>query len=144
MPFKGFLIDQARRVYTERSPVTPWPEGEPPDDDRRGPWFKCRLTEREPREQAPAGRGVYVYMQGDAELLVGLRDLESGRLVDAGGVFVGFDADDMLEVVKKRTTEPVLWQINTQPEPIRRVRGALLGYKVGLVRVDDVEVQGAG
>lgn len=142
MAFTAFLIDQARRVYSEQAP-TGWTEDGPTFATKHGPWFKCRLTEQEPREQLPAGRGVYRYLSGDAELLVGVRDLEGGRLVAVDGVFVGFDADDKLEVVKKGTTEPVLWEMNTRVEPIRRVRGKLLGFKVGLVRVEDTRVEAA-
>jgi hypothetical protein len=136
--FATFLIDQARRVYQEQAP-TPWGEGEPEYRTKHGPWFRARLTVREPREEAPAGRG-YRYLAGDAELLVGTRDLEGGSLVNENGGLVAFDADDQLEVTVKGSQAAELWGINTGAEPIRRVRGQLLGFKVGLVRNTDVNV----
>lgn len=142
MAFTTFLIDQARRVYSEQAP-TGWTEDGPVFGTKHGPWFKCRLTEQEPREQLPAGRGVYRYLEGDAELLVGVRDMEGGSLVAADGAFVGFDADDKLEVVKKGETRAVLWEMNTRVEPIRKVHGARKGFKVGLTRVDDTRVEAA-
>lgn len=146
MPFNGFLIDQARRVYEREQPTGPdeWEEGEPRFDDRpnHGPWFRARLTIREPREEA-TGRG-YRYLEGDAELMVGLRDLEGGFLVDPDGRFVGFDADDQVEVLPKGAERPELWSVNTGMEPIRKVRGKLLGFRVGLNRVRDVSVDRSG
>lgn len=139
MAFTTFLIDQARRVYQEQAP-TPWGEGEPEYRVKHGPWFRCRLTVREPREEAPPGRG-YRYLAGDAELLLGVRDLEGGALVDENGTLVAFDADDQLEVMVKRSSASELWGVNTGGEPIRRVRGKLLGFKVGLVRNTDVHVE---
>src|SRR4051812_28274264 len=100
MALTTFLIDRARRVYQEQDP-TAWDEEGPTFQERRGPWFRCRLTETEPRQQVPSGRGVYVYLEGDAELLVGMRDTEGGKLADSNGRFTAFDADDKLEVVKK-------------------------------------------
>jgi hypothetical protein len=137
--FTTFLIDQARRVYSEQAP-TPWGEGEPEYRVKHGPWFRCRLTIREPREEAPAERG-YRYLAGDAELLLGLRDLEGGSLVDEDGTLSAFDADDQLEVAVKGSASAALWGISTGAEPIRRVRGKLLGFKVGLVRNADVNVE---
>jgi hypothetical protein len=139
VPFTTFLIDQARRVYQEQA-LTPWGEGEPEYTTKRGPWFRARLTVRQPREEAPADRG-YRYLAGDAELLLGVRDLEGGSLVDANGVLAAFDADDQLEVQTKGAAAPALWSINTGPEPIRRVRGRLLGFKVGLARNTDATVE---
>src|SRR4051794_11666814 len=123
MAITAFLIDRARRVYSEQAP-TGWDEEGPTFQEKRGPWFKCRLTEQEAREQMPAGRGVYRYLEGDAELLVGVKDMEGGRLVDVDGRFTAFDSDDKLEVVKRGASEPgELWELNTRVEPIRRVRG---------------------
>lgn len=138
MPFTTFLIDQARRVYQEQQPG-PWGEGEPQYTEKHGPWFRCRLTVHEAREEAPPERG-YRYLAGDAELLVGTRDLEGGQLVNVDGVWVGFDSDDTVEVRTKGGERSERWNINTGMEPIRRVRGKLLGFKVGLNRERDMTV----
>lgn len=140
MPFTGFLIDRARRVFDEQEP-TEWNEDGPEFAEKHGPWFRVRLTVREPRETAPSGRGAYVYLEGDAELLVGTRDLEGGYLVDLSGRFTGFGVDDRLEVVTKRSEDGEVWEINTGPEPIRKVRGRLLGFKVGLRRQQEPSVE---
>jgi hypothetical protein len=100
---------------------------------------------REAREDAPAGRG-YRFMAGDAELLIGVKDLEGGFLTDPDGNFVGFDSDDRVEVRTKGAAaeSTTLWRVNTGVEPIRKVRGNLLGFKVGLNREDDVNVERSG
>jgi hypothetical protein len=138
VPFTSFLIDQARRVYSEQAP-TDWGEGEPEYTVKHGPWFRARLTVREPREEAPVGRG-YRYLAGDAELMFGTRDMEGGYLVDENGRLQAFESDDQLEVLTKGSVEPELWGINTGAEPIRKVRGRLLGFKMGLTRNTDTNV----
>lgn len=143
MAFTSFLIDQARRRYEEQSPSESWGEGEPAYETKHGPWFRARITVREPREDAPPGTG-YRYLAGDAELLFGIADLEGGRLVDADGRFIAFGSDDLLEVMRKGSERVDVWRINTGVEPIRRVRGKLLGFKVGLTREDDATVQRGG
>jgi hypothetical protein len=147
VPFNSFLIDRARRVFEEQQPTgaSEWVEGEPrfSDTPKHGPWFRARLTVREPREDAPQGRG-YRYLEGDAELMLGTRDLEGGYLADPDGRFVGFDADDRVEVITKGGELSELWLVNTGAEPIRKVRGRLLGFKVGLNRVRDVTVERGG
>lgn len=138
MSLNSALVDRARRVYSSEQPGD-WGEGEPSfDKDLRGPWFRARLTVHEPREQSPQGRGGYVFLQGDAELLFGVRDLEGGRMADETGQFRAWESDDALEVASANLGTRI-WQINTGVEPIRKKR-TVIGYKVGLVRVDDVTV----
>ncbi|HTE60772.1 MAG TPA: hypothetical protein VK631_10515, partial [Solirubrobacteraceae bacterium] len=73
------LVDEARRVYEEEDAPEPvfsggewsesWEEGEPDATQRRGPWFKVRLTINQPTEAARTYRNRVPVLEGDAELL---------------------------------------------------------------------------
>jgi hypothetical protein len=157
-----FLKDEARRVYWLTTPGgdgslpgddDEWIDGEPvtPDDDgdgdeepghtrRHGPWFKALLTIQQPRQFAPSGRGVYVPLEGDAELMIGVRDAEGNPFVDAEGEFRAFGSDDRIEVRSKQLGTAV-WEVNTGVEPLRTVRGPVVGWRVGLKRYMEPEVE---
>jgi hypothetical protein len=131
------LVDRARRVYEQQAPQN-WTEEGPPMVEKHGPWFRCRLTEHQPSEQVPSGRGVYTFLEGDAELLFGTTDLEGGSLRSPDGEFEGFDVDDQVQV-ESADLGTRLWQVHTGAEPIRK-RRRVIGYRVGLRRVEDVRV----
>lgn len=134
------LVDLGRRVFEQEQPGA-WTEGEPEMDVRHGPWFRCRLTVHEPREQQPQGRYAYSFLAGDAELMFGVRDSEGGFLVDETGAFTAFDADDQIEVQSGDLGTRV-WAVNTGVEPIRKKR-RVIGYRCGLTRVDEPTVETA-
>lgn len=152
-----FLKDEARRVYYEQLPGgggslpgddDEWIDGEPAApgggadayERRHGPWFKALLTVQQPRQFAPSGRGVYVPLEGDAELMLGIRDTEGNLFTNPDGEFVAFDADDRIEVKSKQLGRGV-WHVNTGVEPLRTVRGPVVGWRVGLKRYTESEVE---
>jgi hypothetical protein len=138
MSLNSALVDEARRVYQEQDP-TGWNEDGPTFITKHGPWFRCRLTVHQPREQMPAGRGVYIFLEGDAELLFGVRDREGGFMAAPDGTFNAFDVDDQLEVVSADLGTRI-WYVNTGPEPLRKKR-RVIGYRVGLRMVSEPVVQ---
>lgn len=131
------LVDQARRVFTAQDPADDWEE-EPGYGDKTGPWFRARLTVHQPREQNDSGRG-YRFLQGDAELMFGVRDAEGGFMADETGRFVAFEADDAIEVAS-RDLGTQRWNLATGVEPIRKKR-RVIGYRVGLQRSEEPSVE---
>lgn len=140
MSLNSALVDEARRVYTEEQP-SDWTEEGPTMSEKHGPWFRCRLTVHQPREQTQVQRGAYQFLQGDAELLFGVRDTEGNLLADVDGRFVAFDVDDKMEVASRDLGTNV-WQINTGVEPLRKKR-RVIGYRIGLARISEPDVAGS-
>jgi hypothetical protein len=130
------LVDRARRVYSAEDPAGTWQEGAPPGDQRAGPWFKVRL--RPQSASNTGGDNSAQYVDERARLLIGLRYLDGAPLVVAGE-FVGFDADDWLEI-ESAELGAGRWKAQAAAKPMRR-RKSLVGFRVELVRPREAEVE---
>jgi hypothetical protein len=138
MGLLAVLVDEARRVYEEEPEGEPWAEGEPPSEEKTGPWFRARLFPGQPRVSSPEARGRMLLIEGDAQLLLGVKDREGAKLYDDTGEFVAFDADDILEV-KSKQLGTARWQVIAMPEPLRKKR-RVIGYQCQLRRVRETVV----
>src|SRR5688572_20218837 len=118
------LVDRARRVVKEAA--TERVEGTTHMAEVHGPWFRARLT-LAGEVDTPGVEASYRRVVRTPTLMFGVKNTE--------GEPVGVRFDDVIEVDSPQLGRG-RWQVNGQPEPMRKKR-TVIGYTVRLLRIED-------
>lgn len=133
------LVDRARRVYSREDPTTAWREGQPEAAEAFGPWMAVRFRPGGSNEVEVPDRDGYGYVDEQARLLIGVEYEDGASLIDpVSGGFLGFDADDMVEIQSELETDR--WFVDGGMGVLRRRRG-VVGFTCNLRRAREATVE---